>query len=312
MKAKLEEMSVFMEPAAFKKILGWCRAGAEKGTEVSGLGLVKKTEDGFHIYDTFLLKQKGGAAHTELDQDDILRLSRELHKKGVPLDRLRYWWHTHPKMAAFWSGTDDNTATDMATGGGTGQPVDWWVSMVLNEKAQLYCRADFYKPFRATVDDLSVYFVEQPTESEIVEYGKDVDGKVDKAPLFDLGYGRHGGHWSGRTWKEHWHEWEDWAPTKEPGKERPGPATPLSILVDRFKPGGSIVQQLVSDDQLKRAIKLSRAAPMGVAWHEYAESIGFRRSQSRGFWYLVGTAKDDKGEGNKDMPPGDAEGTYGF
>lgn len=94
--------------------------------EVSGMGKVSYIPDSkeFFVHDVYLMKQEGGAAHTEIDAQAMANLMGKLFKQP---GNLSFWWHSHVNMAAFMSGTDKDTIREL---GGNG----WCVAAVFNKK----------------------------------------------------------------------------------------------------------------------------------------------------------------------------------
>ena len=81
----------------------------------------------FTIMDVYLLKQEVGAATTDLDATALGQLEYEQIKNPFP---LRFWWHSHVKMQAFWSGTDVATIKDNGKNG-------WMLATVVNQKEEM-------------------------------------------------------------------------------------------------------------------------------------------------------------------------------
>ena len=74
-----------------------------------------------------MLKQEGTAGSTDLDEDAVnLAMFKMKDEPGV----MRWWWHTHPKMGVFWSGTDTETIDKLAEGG-------YVVATVFNDKKRV-------------------------------------------------------------------------------------------------------------------------------------------------------------------------------
>ena len=92
--------------------------------EVSGFGKVTHTNGVLTVIDVILLKQEGGAAHTDIDPAALGKAMYEL--RNSPGD-LNFWWHSHVKMQAFWSGQDLATIDKIAQNG-------YCVATVFNQK----------------------------------------------------------------------------------------------------------------------------------------------------------------------------------
>ena len=115
--------------------------------EVSGLGTVVPHNDGLLIEEVYLLKQRCTGSHTELDDEAVAALLVELDAKGVDTGTVRFWWHSHGDLSAFWSGTDDSCIEGLAND-------NYMVSLVANKRRQDRVRIDQYTPIRLTLDEV--------------------------------------------------------------------------------------------------------------------------------------------------------------
>jgi len=127
--------------------------------EVSGLGIVEQTEQGLILTKIYLLEQLGGAAHTELDDEGIAKVMQQVDAEGIDTGKIRCWWHSHVGMPT------NPSARDMAQFNAFGQfgvhGADWWLSLIVNRKQEIYCRMDLYKPVR--VANIIPYKIGHPT-----------------------------------------------------------------------------------------------------------------------------------------------------
>lgn len=96
--------------------------------EVSGFGLVEHNKENnfFIVNDVFLLKQENTAAHTDIDGQDLAKL---LYETRTMNGSLRFWWHSHVNMAAFWSSQDITTIKELGSQG-------WITAGVFNKKRE--------------------------------------------------------------------------------------------------------------------------------------------------------------------------------
>jgi hypothetical protein len=136
--------------------------------EVSGFGkIVRDKEDPsiFHVTDVILLEQQCTGVTTELTQDSQAEFMNELitQGKGDEIGQWRLWWHSHVNMEVFWSGTDDNAIDSLDTGL---EKDNFWLSTVFNKKGEVKARIDSYYPIRATVDDVDVTYISNPSKLE--------------------------------------------------------------------------------------------------------------------------------------------------
>ena len=113
------EIKIRLSLKARDKIKYWVNR-ADK--EVSGFGVTTReaTPTGvmFRVHDVMLLRQKVGAAHTDIDAQAMgilmYRVATEPQYQGM---RLNYWWHSHVNMPCFWSGTDQETIRSIGSQG---------------------------------------------------------------------------------------------------------------------------------------------------------------------------------------------------
>lgn len=138
--------------------------------EVSGLGLVEKDGDKFHITEVFLFEQESSASDTELCQDDVSKFLVELATEGVDTSKLRLWWHSHANMATFWSSTDESNIRRINT--------DWLLSVVGNKKGEYLARLDFISPITLTLDDVPFTVAAHLTEEEEAAIVQEIKDKV--------------------------------------------------------------------------------------------------------------------------------------
>jgi len=114
--------------------------------EISALGTVSINENTIVIEDVYLFEQVVSGVSTELSAEDISRFICEYIKKGKdPLD-LKFWWHSHVNMGAFWSSTDLATINKFSS--------DWMISLVSNKQDEFKLRLDIFSPFRMCMDNL--------------------------------------------------------------------------------------------------------------------------------------------------------------
>ena len=115
--------SIHLDPTAELNLTAWSLATG--GKEFSGLGIIRKEGDVFHVQDVFLLGV-GSEVFTEFSP---------ARQRDLPRDGLKLWFHRHPLGNGDpgphnWSGTDENTAT-RAPLGAPPELVQWSVAIVL-------------------------------------------------------------------------------------------------------------------------------------------------------------------------------------
>ena len=140
-----KDFAVHMSAELHKKLFSYVRSTND---EVSGLGLVRQIDNGYEIYDIFVLKQVSTGAHTDLDTGEMSKLICTLIKEKKNVNDLRFWWHSHPTFGTEWSGTDDATCKRLAND-------KFMVAWCVNHKYDIRCRVELTKPFNMTIDKIS-------------------------------------------------------------------------------------------------------------------------------------------------------------
>ena len=135
---------VRIAPAAEQKIRHYVHLA--RG-EVSGLGTVIPHNDGLLIQEVYLLEQQCTGCHTELDDEAVAQLLVQLDSEGIDTGTIRFWWHSHGTMQAFWSSTDTHCIAGLAND-------SYLVSLVTNKIGDDRMRVDLFQPFHATFDKL--------------------------------------------------------------------------------------------------------------------------------------------------------------
>lgn len=99
--------------------------------EVSGMGTVvyNRITREFDVEEVWLVDQEVGPAHTDIKEQDLMKLMYELHKSGCK-GTLNFWWHSHVNMDVFWSSQDKDTMKELAQNG-------YCVATVFNKKHEM-------------------------------------------------------------------------------------------------------------------------------------------------------------------------------
>lgn len=117
--------TIIIEDDVYKKVMHWVN---KSQFEVSGLGMVRVEKDGvLRVVSAILLPQKNGSTHTDIEAEDV---NKALYLLRESEGDLRWWWHSHVKMAVFWSGTDHDTIKKIGSGG-------WFAATVFNQKNEV-------------------------------------------------------------------------------------------------------------------------------------------------------------------------------
>jgi len=146
--------------------------------EVSGFGKVSydSEQNAFIVHSVCLLKQEGGAAHTDIDPGSLSRAQYLL--RDSPGD-LRFWWHSHVNMGVFMSAQDRKTVEEMGEQG-------WCLAVVYNKRRERksaisYSYQTSFKRALAYQEDLPIETVmSAPTLEQIAAWDAEFDENVIK------------------------------------------------------------------------------------------------------------------------------------
>jgi hypothetical protein len=108
--------------------------------EINGFGYIDRYGNDFQLEDVFILKQTVSAGHAENEPEDISDHMTHLLQNGGDPGRIRFQWHSHVHMGAYFSGVDTGNI-DRYNG-------EWMLSLVANKFGQFSARLDVYRPFR--------------------------------------------------------------------------------------------------------------------------------------------------------------------
>lgn len=113
-------------------------------TEINGFGLVERVNPSFFfLRDVFITEQVAGPAHVENSPEVLGQLLTDMIRRGEDPSMIKFQWHSHVNMHAYFSGTDQDNI-DNWTG-------DWLISLVANKSGQYSCRLDTFKGVRVGV-----------------------------------------------------------------------------------------------------------------------------------------------------------------
>lgn len=115
-------------------------------SEIHGLGIVEesKTENRFLITDAFLTRQKVSLRKANTTARDMAYFLAEFTANGGDASKLKFQWHSHVNMDAFFSPEDIETISEYVC--------DYMISLVLNKKGEYKCRLDIFKPLYIGVE----------------------------------------------------------------------------------------------------------------------------------------------------------------
>ena len=104
---------LLIDPDLLRKL--WALAAAS-ATEISGFGEAHEVGGIIHIQKPFHVpEQEGSMVETKIGQEQLAPLITEYVKSGRSLQNLRFWFHTHGSMPAFFSATDEDTIRDLSS-----------------------------------------------------------------------------------------------------------------------------------------------------------------------------------------------------
>lgn len=168
-------MKVHLPTEIHDKIMYWVR---NSEIEVSGLGKVvldKETQT-FKVVSAMLLPQRGTGTTTQIEAKDVAKAMFETKDdEGV----LAFWWHSHVRMQAFWSGTDVATIEDTAQGG-------LCVATVFNHQGDsktsvaFKCKGPFGTDTIVRYDDITLEVPQREKTERELEWQRILDTQVAK------------------------------------------------------------------------------------------------------------------------------------
>lgn len=124
----------------------------------------------FMVGEVYLLEQEAGGADVEMDEETISKFLEQMIERGVT-QLPRGWGHSHVNMGTFFSGTDEQTITELTNN-------TFIVALVVNKRREMKCDIKINTPyFKFRINDISVKilveYVEIPAELQ-----QEVEAKV--------------------------------------------------------------------------------------------------------------------------------------
>ena len=106
-------------------------------------------KNAFVVGEIYLLKQEATAADVEMDEDTIAIFLEQMIEMGVT-QMPRGWGHSHANMAAFFSGTDEETIGNLLND-------TFILALVVNKKREMKATAKILSPyFKFRISDLPI------------------------------------------------------------------------------------------------------------------------------------------------------------
>ena len=161
---------------------------ASVSSEISCLATVTKDGLDFCVEDLLMFDQVCSPVATTLDQAELTKFTEGLLASGNKdqLPNIKGWFHSHPKMTPFWSGTDDSTCRRIVT--------DWLVSIVMADNFKMKGRIDFGGSLPMVIDDVPI-FVEYGISEEAWNTSQALAKKHVTMRSISLGTGYLGHQW---------------------------------------------------------------------------------------------------------------------
>jgi len=107
----------------------WCWTDEARG-EISGMGRLIQTKEGYEIVNLYLLEQECTGSSTDIDAAALAKL---MYTSKDDSGSMSLWWHTHANMGVFWSGTDQTTIRELSSNG-------MILALVVNKKHEYKCK----------------------------------------------------------------------------------------------------------------------------------------------------------------------------
>jgi hypothetical protein len=165
----------YIDKSDWDKILNYARARQSQieGTrelnhEIGGMLLAKKDkDDDWILFDPVILKQETSGGNCTIDKDELSKYYVQMRMKhGADIQYV--WWHSHAKMAAFWSGTDKNTMTEYSSG-------SFSMFLVVNVRGEYKFRVQYWNPIELGEDiELNILGKTEEIPKDIIKEVKDL------------------------------------------------------------------------------------------------------------------------------------------
>ena len=169
-------------------------------TEVSGMGDIEWTEEGFRVTKLRFFPQECTGSETEIKPESLEKLSADAIASGEDLTSMRFWWHSHANMSTFWSKQDDDCVESLLSAF-----QDYVVSVVVNHKRELVARVDFLNPFRMTLNHVPLI-----VESSMAQEKQEALDKMIQENVKTKTYGGSGYGSSADKKKSEKNDYQDW------------------------------------------------------------------------------------------------------
>lgn len=129
-----QDRTIYITPDAFEKMSIIVQEGG--ADEVGWLGLVRRLQENFLIYDVIIPKQRVHATTTEIKPDDIMEVAEAfipLGAEGIEkINQLRFWGHSHVNMGVSPSGQDNQQMEELSA-----DVDDFYIRCIANKKGDI-------------------------------------------------------------------------------------------------------------------------------------------------------------------------------
>jgi hypothetical protein len=148
-------LSVLVPEAVWRKMMAYVNIC---DYEINGFGYVTQLDEStVQVEDVFILKQAVNAGSAVTEPGEVASHITQMIEQGKDTSSLRFQWHSHVRMQAYFSGTDTGTIDAYAN-------CDWMISLVLNKREEFAVRLDVYQPFRISVPVTLKRLIEEDDE----------------------------------------------------------------------------------------------------------------------------------------------------
>lgn len=132
---------------SYQKIMAYTELADGEITQFADISYDKE-RNALVMGEVYLLKQKAGGAHVEMDEEIIADFNLQLIKRGV--NQLpRCWIHSHVDFDTFFSGTDTDTIDQLKN-------ETFTVAIVVNKSRKMHALLRIWQPLVLTIDELPI------------------------------------------------------------------------------------------------------------------------------------------------------------
>lgn len=145
-------------------------------TEVNGFGLVDQVFPNlFVLSDVFITEQVASPAHVEVSPATLGTMMTDMIRRGEDPSRIKFQWHSHVNMGAYFSPTDLENIENWAG--------DWLISVVANKQGEYKCRLDTFKNLRIGIE-LKPEIIAMIDDHTLDSTAREIAQKVKRATRF--------------------------------------------------------------------------------------------------------------------------------